>query len=87
MKTLLIVLFSPPMTQSGAVCIHSWCCSGVPHLWGHPDPSLRTCQCHWEAEAEGQQNWEDRIWDSIPCMLQWHHSFVPICAFINVVWF
>jgi len=60
------------MTQSGAVCIHPWCCSGIPHLWGHPNPSFRTRWCHWEVEAEGQWNWEDRIRDSIPCMLQWH---------------
>jgi len=54
----------------GAVCIHPWCFSGVPHLWGHPKPSLRTHWCHWETEAEGQWNWEDRIRDPVPCMLQ-----------------
>ena len=52
----------------GAVCVHPWCCSGVPHLWGHPNPSLRTHWCHWQVEAEGQWNWEDRIRDPVPCM-------------------
>ena len=57
---------SPIMTQPGAVCFYPWCCPGVPDLWGHPDPSLWTCWCHHKTEAEGQKNWEDRIWNPVP---------------------
>ena len=64
-----------PVTHPGPVCVHPWCCPGVSHLWRYPDPSLRTLRCHWEAETEGQGNWEDRIWDTVPCMVM----FVYCC--------
>ena len=57
-----------PMTHPGPVCVHPWCCLGVPHLWGHSDSSLRTLWYHWETEREGQWNWKNRIWDTVPCM-------------------
>ena len=65
-----------PVTHTGPVCVHPWCCPGVSHLWRHSDPSIGTRRCHWETETEGQWNWEDRIWDTVPCMCA---MFVHCC--------
>ena len=72
-----------PVTHLGPVCVHPWCCPGVSHLWRHSDPSLGTLRCHWETETEEQWNWQDRIWDTVPCMVMfvlWYFNWQAVIA-------
>ena len=40
-------------SSAGPVCLHPRCSSGVPHLWQHPDPSLRSEGSNHQAGPEG----------------------------------